>query len=166
MKASFYIWLARNSSSWFSNISLITTEDTNFPAASTKSTNPSRDSQSSNTGPQSSNTAPLSSQPTRHQRKCDQHPKHPGFFNKGNSCYANSILQTLSTIPSFRCQSASKSGFLSPLTRAASLNMSLLKSRTTPLDLSNFMWAFCRKLSTNNQVSFHFNTRQDVPEIL
>ena len=44
--------------------------------------------------------------------------------------------------------------------------MSLLKSRTTPLDPSDFLWALCRKLSTNKQVPFQFNTQQDVPEIL
>ena len=64
MKTSFYIWLARNSSGWSSNISLITIEDANCPAASSKNTNSSRDSRSSN-------TAPLSSQPTRDHRKCD-----------------------------------------------------------------------------------------------
>ena len=137
-----------------SNISLITTEDANFRAASSKNTNPSRDSQSFN-------TAHLSSQPTRDQRKCDQHPKHPGFFNKWNTCCASSILQALSTIPSLWCQSASKSGFLSPLTKAMSLNMSLLMGRTTCLDPSNFLWALCRKLSTNTQVPFQFNTQQD-----
>ena len=55
------------------------------------------------------------------QRKCDQHTKHPGFFNKGNTCYANSVLQALSTIPSFWCQSALELGFLSPLTRAVTV---------------------------------------------
>ena len=80
LKASFYIWLARNSSGWSSNTSLITIEDPNFAAAGIKNTNPSRDSQSSN-------TASVSSQPTRNLRKCDQQTKHPGFFNKGNKCY-------------------------------------------------------------------------------
>ena len=122
-------------------------EDTNFPAASSKNTNSFRDSRRSD-------TATLSSQPTRDQRKCDQRAKHPGYFNKGNTCYASSILQALSTVPSFWCQSASESDFLSPLTTAVNLNMSLLKSRTIPLDPSNFLWALCRNLSTNKQVSF------------
>ena len=71
MKASFYICLARNSSGWSSNISLITIEDVNFPIATSKNINPSRDSWSSNIAPRSSNTAPLISQPTRDQRKSD-----------------------------------------------------------------------------------------------
>ena len=60
MDASFYIWLARNSTGWSSNISLITTEDANFPASGRKNTNPTRDNPSSN-------TASLSSQPTRNE---------------------------------------------------------------------------------------------------
>ena len=74
----------------------------------------------------------------------DQHAKHPSFFNMGNTCYANLILEI----------------FLSPLTRAVTLNISLLKRRTT------LPWALRRKLSTNKQVPFQFNTQQDVPEIL
>ena len=107
MKVSFYIWLARNCSGWSGKTSLITIEGTIFSTAGSKNTNTSRDSRSSNKGF-------LSSQPTRNLRKSNQRTKHPGFFNKGNTCYANSILQALSTIPSFWCQSASESGFLSP----------------------------------------------------
>ena len=44
--------------------------------------------------------------------------------------------------------------------------MSPLKRQTTPLDPSNSLWALHRKLSTNKQVSFQFNTQQDVTEIL
>ena len=40
------------------------------------------------------------------------------------------------------------------------------KKRSTPLDPSNILWALHRKLSTNKQVSFQFNTQQHVPEIL
>ena len=94
MKASFYIWLARNSSGWSSNTSLITIEDAKFPASGSKNTNLSRDSQSSN-------TACLSSQPTRNLKKCHQLTKHSGFFNKGNTCDVNSILQALSAVSSF-----------------------------------------------------------------
>ena len=52
------------------------------------------------------------------------------------------------------------------MTRAVTLNMSLLKRQTTPLDPSNILWALYRKLSTNKQVPFQVNTLQDVPEIL
>ena len=64
---------SKNSSVWSSNISLITIQDANFPAASSKNTNTSRDRPSSN-------TAFLSSQLTRNQRKCDRRTKHPDFL--------------------------------------------------------------------------------------
>ena len=44
--------------------------------------------------------------------------------------------------------------------------MWLLKRWTTPFDPSNFVWALHRKLSTNKQLPFQWNTQQDVPEIL
>ena len=44
MKASFYIWLARNSSGWSSKTSLMTIEDTVLSATGSKNTNTSRDS--------------------------------------------------------------------------------------------------------------------------
>ena len=137
----------------------MTIEDTNLSATGSKNTNTSRYSQSSN-------KIFLTSHATRILRKSNQRTKHPGFSNKENTCYANSILQALGTIPSFWCHSASESGFLSPLTRAVTLNMSVLKRRTTPLDPSNFLWALHRKFSTNKQIPFQFNTQQDVTEIL
>ena len=127
-----------------------------FRPLAAKTLNTSRDSRISK-------KAFLSLEPTRNLRKCDQRTKHPGFFNKGNMCYANSILQALSTIPSFWCQSASGSGFLSSLTSAVTLNMSLLKRRTTPVDPSNFLWALFRKLSTNKQVSISSLTPNRMP---
>ena len=142
MKASFYIWLARNSSGWSSKTSLITIEDKNFSMASSKNTNTSRDNWSSN-------KAFLISQPTRNLRKCDQSTKHPGFFNKENTCYSytHKLSQALSKITSFWCQSASESGLLSSLTTAVTQNMSLFKRRTTLLDPSSLLWALRRKLN-------------------
>ena len=149
MKASFYIWLARNSFGWSSNTSLITIEDANFAAAGSKNTNPSRDSRSPN-------TASVSSKPTRNLRKYDLHTKHPGFFQQGKH-----VLRKLNCYHS----GVSQLGFLSPLTRAVTLNILLLKRRTTPLDPSNFFWALCRRPSTKKKLPFQFNTQQDVPDI-
>ena len=92
-------------------------------------------------------------------------PRHCLIF-KGSTCYKNSILYALSTVPSFWCQWGWESGFILPLIRAMTLNMSLLKRRTTPLDSSNLLWALSRELFTNKQVLFQFTTQQDVPEIL
>ena len=53
-----------------------------------------------------------------------------------------------------------------PITLDQSSDSEYVKRRSTPLDSSNFLWALHRKLSTNKQVPFQFNTQQDVPEIL
>ena len=46
------------------------------------------------------------------------------------------------------------------------LNMSLLKCKTNPIDPSNFLWTLRNKITKYCGSSFHFNSQQDVPEIL
>ena len=89
-----------------------------------------------------------------------------GFINKGNMCYANSILQVLSVVPNLWNRVPSESNTLSPMLRAISLNMAVKKNSTKPVDPSNFLWALKRKLSIIRGVPFNFNTQQDVAEIL
>ena len=62
--------------------------------------------------------------------------KRLGFFNKGNTCYVNLILQALSVLSSFYSQESSKHEKILPLSRAVNLNMSLLKCKTSPIELS------------------------------
>ena len=92
--------------------------------------------------------------------------KHVGFFNKGNTCYANSILQALSVLPSFCSQESSEHDKVLPLSRAVNLNMSLLKHKTSPIDLFNFLWVLRNKITKDRGSPFNFNGQQDVPEIL
>ena len=89
-----------------------------------------------------------------------------GFINKGNTCYANSILQILSTIPSFWCQGPSESGTVSPLAKAVSQNLSLLKKISSAIDPSNFLIALQNLVSKKNNHPFNVNTQHDVPDIL
>ena len=49
---------------------------------------------------------------------------------------------------------------------AISLNMSVKKNSTKPVDPSNFLWALKRTLSIIRGVPFNLNTQQDVAEIL
>ena len=89
-----------------------------------------------------------------------------GFINKGNTCYANSILQILSVVPNLWSRVPVESNTLSPMLEALSLNMAVNKNSTKPVDPSNFLWALKRKLSIIRGVPFDFNTKQDVVEIL
>ena len=89
-----------------------------------------------------------------------------GFINKGNTCYANSILQILSVIPTLWNRVPSESNTLSPMLQAISLNMAIKKNSNKPVDPSNFLLALKRKLSNLRGVPFDFNTQQDVAEIL
>ena len=92
--------------------------------------------------------------------------KNAGFLNKGNTCYINSILQVFSVLPSFWCHDPTQSGVISPLIRALTLNLSLLKKRSSPVDPSNFLRAFQNKISEKRGTPFNINSQQDVPEML
>ena len=92
-------------------------------------------------------------------------PSHVGFVNKGNTYYANAILQALSTVPSLWSQWASESSTISPLARSVVSNISLLSKSASSIDLSNFLRALqCTyRLSAP---SFNFNVQHDAAEIL
>ena len=179
MKASFYIWLARNSKKWSIKLPnppplCTASSQTSFsalpsPKPSVEPPTPSStlSSQKPSTKPPTSTLKNLisdSASPASNVSKTKV--CHAGLFNKGNTCYANSLLQVLSVIPSLWAQWASDSSQLSPLVKSISLNMSLLKRSSTPVDPSNFLRALARKVSLNRGIQFHFNTQQDVPEIL
>ena len=179
MKASFYIWLARNSKEWSVKLpnppplctasSQTSSSALSSPKASVEPPTPSStlSSQKPSTKPPTSSLKNLISDSAS---PASNVPKikvcHAGLFNKGNTCYANSLLQALSVVPSLWAQWASESSQLSPLVKSISLNMSLLKRSSTPVDPSNFLRALARKVSVNRGIQFHFNTQQDVPEIL
>ena len=92
---------------------------------------------------------------------------HPvGFTNKGNTYYANSILQVLIVVPNLWNRVPSESNTLLPMLQAISLNMAVKKNSTKYVDPSNFLWTLKPKLSIMGEVSFHYNTQQDVAEIL
>ena len=149
MESSFVIWMHRNSKEWTSpSINNSSCNDLDF-------SNSDKCSQQNNKSTSHVKSVKNNVEPS----------KRAGFINKGNTCYINSILQALSVIPSFWQQQHSQSGTISPLVRALTLNLSLLKKRTSPIDPSNFLRAFQNAISKKRGSAFNINTQQDVPEI-
>ena len=147
MECSFCIWLARNN------------KDLNPSTANCNLNDPSKETCNS---PSSLSSLKQTIKPVSNAKST----RPVGFINKGNTCYANSILQVLSVVPNLWNRVPSESNTLSPMLRAISLNMAVKKNSTKPVDPSNFLWALKRKLSIIRGVPFNFNTQQDVAEIL
>ena len=139
MECSFCIWLARNNKEW-------------TPAANCKLNDSSKETYNAQS---SVSSLKQTTKPGSNAKSF----RPVGFINKGNTCYANSILQILSVIPTLW-------NTLSPMSRAISLNITIKKNSSKPVDPSNFLWALKRKLSNLRGVLFDFNTQQDVAEIL
>ena len=144
MECSFCIWLARNNKAWSSkkiDLSLKTPENPlvhQNPLSTTSKTNSLK----------TNSLLPV------------------GFINKGNTCYANAILQVLSVLPSFWIRVSSESSSLSPLLKSIALNMKIKSRSKKPVDPSNFLWALSRKISESRHVPFNFNSQQDAAEVL
>ena len=121
MKFSFCIWLARNNKEWTSitnpKVKASLKEPCNSPSP-----------------------MPYPKQKIKPASKANSiHPV--GFINKGNTCYANSILQVLSVMPTLWNRVPSESNHLFPMLQAITLNMAVKKNSTKPIDQSNFLWA-------------------------
>ena len=144
MECSFCIWLARNNKAWSSKeieLSLKTSED---PLV---------------------HQNPLSTTSKTNSLKTNS-PLPVGFINKGNTCYANAILQVLSVLPSLWIRVPSESSSLSPLLKSITLNMKIKSRSNKPVDPSNFLWALSRKISESRHAPFNFNFQQDAAEVL
>ena len=93
-------------------------------------------------------------------------PLPVGFINKENTCYANSILKTLSVFPSLWNGVPSDSPSISPHLKSITLNMKIKSRSNKPVDPSNFLWALTRKISESRHAPFNFNSQQDAAEVL
>ena len=148
MESSFCIWLNRNNRDWKSRDHSVPTAKISEPGNITRL-------------PKSSEkTEPTFS--SARNKLC----KPVGFINKENTCYANSILQALSTVLILWSRLPSESSITSPISKATTLNMSIQKKALKPIDPSNFLWALKRKMSDIRNVPFDFNSQQDAVEVL
>ena len=152
MTASFCIWLSRQNKVWTQDVPTLA------PTLSPKS--------QENNGRTKCKVKPPRPPTKASVHKSKINAVHAGFINKGNTCYANSILQAISVIPSLWSQWPSESPQLSPLVKSISLNMALLKRSTAPVDPSNLLRALDQKVRSIRETPFNFNAQQDVPEIL
>ena len=126
MRASFCIWVERNSKVWSPDIDLIETTHQPVKARKKGKEKGISDSLKKSTPPHSElPKSPARTEPPPKSNEASTY--HAGFINKGNTCYANSILQVLSVIPALWSQLPSESSHLSPLVKSISLNMSLIK---------------------------------------
>ena len=120
MKCSFCIWLARNSKEWSEDISVSSDHSSSTASGVENSLTPPSAKKPSEV---SFNVAPsVASKLPKYSAKGEIRIKHAGFYNKGNTCYANSILQALSAIPPLWSQSASEQPCVSPLAKSVALN--------------------------------------------
>ena len=82
------------------------------------------------------------------------------FINKGNTCYANTILQVLSVILLLCRTSFMESVQLPPLLKSIALNVATKERSTVPIDPSNFLWALKCKISFTRSAPFDLNSQQ------
>ena len=147
MESSFCIWLARDNLAWHS-------VELNAPVPNTHP-------------PESSNSSIPKAKINKSLPNSVAHSKSPiGFINKGNTCYANTILQVLSVIPLLWRTSSGESAKFSPFLKSIALNMAIKERSYVPIDPSDFLWALKRKISSTPSAPFDFNSQQDDAEIL
>ena len=168
MMSSFYIWLARNSRSWEPIPQIPVSKPAKENNHQIPVGNVSEGTKQSKKvhKPAATNNSNKSKTDENTTTKVPHKNHHAGLINKGNTCYANAILQAFSVVPLLWSQRLSESSQLSPLLKSISLNMSLLKRSASPVDPSNFLRALVRTYSLTRSTRFNCNSQQDVPEVL
>ena len=117
MECSFSIWVARNNKTWSTkeiDLSLKSSED---PLVYQN----------------------LSPTPSKASSLKINSPLPVGFINKGNTCYANAILQTLSVLLMLWNRVPSESPSLPPLLNSITPNMKIKSRSNKTVDPSNFL---------------------------
>ena len=125
IKTSFAIWSLRDNPVW--DKSLFSSSFDVTPSQPVKPTLPRKTPPSTKTTKQLTKTVPESDQ-----------PKLNGIVNKGNTCYASSIIQCLFALPSFRSNFFTISSLKAPLSKSFHKICNLLNTGTAAIDPSFF----------------------------
>ena len=123
------IWLARNNKDW---------------TPSTANCNLNDPSKETCNSPSSLSSLKQTIKPVSNAKST----RPVGFINKGNTCYANSILQVLSVVPNLWNRVPSESNTLLPMLQAISFNMAVKKNSAKHVHPSNFLQALKRSYSS------------------
>ena len=130
MHCSFLIWTARNSKLWHQ-------EPITMSTASLPCSIPSAVVSSKSAPNLVLNNSPVVSESSSSFAQ----PKPIGLNNKGNTCYANSILQVLHVVPSLWCQASSEGQGNSLMCKSVASTMSHIeRSRATFDPSDNISW--------------------------
>ena len=121
MECSFCIWLARNNKAW------------SFKEIDLSSKTPEDPLVHQN---------PLSITSKTNSLKTNS-PLRVGCINKGNTSYADAILQVLSVLPSLWIRVPSESSSLSPLLKSITLNIKIKSISNKPVDPSKMLLRYC-----------------------
>ena len=165
IQCSVLIWMNRNCVTWNSvslNSSQTNPKYDSANASKEKSTPPiiHNKKQSNATTSQSNSSDKVSEVESLQCR--------PGLINKGNTCYMNSILQSLSVLTSY-CASVFDLSHLSdhhPLVSSFLRVMFLLRSSKNTIDPSCFLDAFSQHMTNSGRVNFQINSQHDAAEML
>ena len=178
-KSSFFIWLSRNTFEWSPDLSCTQPifKSNKFVQVFSKNCSLSPVKVAPKKAKVPSKAQTLHVLPKSSKKKDFN---RVGFFNKGQTCYANSILQALYVVPeiwskcsastSSKCSASTskESGSISRLTKSFLLNMTIKEkhNRSTPIDPSGFLWALQCQYHSLGHPEFKFNCQYDVVEIL
>ena len=81
------------------------------------------------------------------------------FINRGNTCYANAILQILSALPLLWNRASSESPSLCPFLKLNTQNLKIKSRSKKAVHSSNFLWAITGSISGSCHEPFIFKSR-------
>ena len=157
IETSFEIWKSRNNKAW-----TLDAEERTMLRAQSQNSADSKDNEISfnkSTLTATSQSADIS------LTIYDQAINFVGLMNKGNTCYANCILQCLKNLPEFvhKCISEGKDD---QLLSAFTAVMRQMSTSSSPVDPSGFLKALQVVIRASGNKNFNFNSQQDAAEVL